>query len=256
MDISTFLGFASGIGTVVLLMVMGGSVSLFYDIHAVIVIGGGCFSATLIRFPLKTIAVGLASGAKVVFFYKRQGAQALIEQIAELADIVRKQGPLGLESVEIKDGFLSKGVRMIADGYDGEVIREALEKEAELHLQRMKEGVKVYKAVGDMAPAWGMIGTIIGMVQMFANMSDPSKLGPFMAVALLATLYGAVLANLIMLPIGDKLELRLHQDEILEQLIIDGVMQMRENKSPAFIKEMLISYLPHKQRHHFEDEAA
>ncbi len=256
MDIATFIGFASGVGTVFLLMIMGGSVSLFYDIHAVIVIGGGCFSATLIRFPLKTIGTGLASGAKVVFFHKRLGAHALIEQISELADIVRKQGPLGLENVEIKDPFLKKGVRMLTDGYDAEVIRDAMEKEAELHLQRMKEGVKVYKAIGDMAPAWGMIGTILGMVQMFANMSDPSKLGPFMAVALLATLYGAVLANLVTLPIGDKLELRLHQDEIIEQLIIDGVLQMRENKSPAFIKEMLISYLPHNKRHHFEEESA
>ncbi len=256
MDLATLIGFTSGIATILTLILMGGSLSLFYDIHAVIVIGGGCFSATLIRFPLHTVGVGLVTGFKVAFLHKRMAARQLIEVIAELADIVRKQGALGLEAVEIKDPLLRKGVRMLADGYDGEVIHEALEKEAELQFTRMAEGVKVFKAVGDMAPAWGMIGTILGMVQMFANMSDPSKLGPFMAVALLATLYGAVVANLIMAPVGDKLELRIHQDEVIDQLIIDGVMQMRENKSPAFIKEMLVSYLPEKHRKHFQEDAA
>jgi chemotaxis protein MotA len=109
-------------------------------------------------------------------------------------------------------------------------------------------GQKIYRAVGDCAPAFGMVGTLIGMVQMFANMTDPSKLGPFMAVALLATFYGAALANLICLPIADKLHLKLVDEETNRTLIIDGVLMIRESKSPALVREMLLAYLPEKHR--------
>ena len=107
----------------------------------------------------------------------------------------------------------------------------------------------MYRAIGDCAPAFGMIGTLIGMVQMFANMTDPSKLGPFMATALLATLYGALVANIFCLPIADKLHLKLVDEEINRTLIIDGILMMRESKSPTLVREMLLAYLPEKHRH-------
>lgn len=257
MDIATILGFIIAIGTCSVLALDGGNLSMFVSGHGAIVIGGGVFAATLIRFELKTVMSGLVVGAKFAFAHSRMAPRALIELISELADTVRKKGPIALEAVQIDDDFLAKGVRMIADGYDVNFIREVMERERDLHATRLEEGVKVYKAIGDCAPAFGMIGTIMGMVQMFANMTDPSKLGPFMATALLATLYGAVIANFISLPIAEKLELKLHHDEITETLIIDGVLQMRENKSPALIREMLVAYLPHKNRTEMdEDEAA
>jgi len=115
-------------------------------------------------------------------------------------------------------------------------------------LTHLDEGQKIYRAVGDCAPAFGMVGTLIGMVQMFANMTDPSKLGPFMAVALLATFYGAALANLICLPIADKLHLKLVDEETNRTLIIDGILMIRESKSPTLVREMLLAYLPEKHR--------
>ncbi len=249
MDWGTVLGFIASIGLLYELMSMDGDIGMYASPHATLVIIGGVIGATMIRFPLSTILHGLMTGLKISFVHNRMGTVELIDKITEFADIVRKKGPLGLETVEVDDEFLAKGVRMISDGYDASFIRDALERERDLQATRLEEGVKVYKAIGDSAPAFGMIGTIIGMVQMFANMSDPGKLGPLMAIALLATLYGAVLANFMCLPIAEKLEMKLHHDEINETLIIDGVLQMRENKSPQLIREMLISYLPHKHRH-------
>jgi chemotaxis protein MotA len=159
-----------------------------------------------------------------------------------------RQGPIGLEKVEIEDPFLAKGIRFVADGYDAEFIRDNLERDRDNFLTHLDEGQKIYRAVGDCAPAFGMIGTLIGMVQMFANMTDPSKLGPFMATALLATLYGAVLANIICLPIADKLHGKLVDEEINRTLIIDGVLMIRESKSPTLVREMLVAYLPEKHR--------
>ncbi len=139
---------------------------------------------------------------------------------------------MGLEKIEIDDPFLAKGVRFIADGYDNDFIRDNLERDRDNFLTHLDEGQKIYRAIGDCAPAFGMIGTLIGMVQMFANMTDPSKLGPYMAVALLATFYGAAVANLFCLPIADKLHLKLVDEEINRTLIIDGVLMIRESKSP------------------------
>ena len=172
----------------------------------------------------------------------------LVDEIANLAEIARKQGPVGLEKVELEDPFLAKGIRFVADGYDTSFIRDNLERDRDNFLTHLDEGQKIYRAIGDCAPAFGMVGTLLGMVQMFANMTDPSKLGPFMATALLATLYGAVVANLWCLPIADKLHLKLVDEEINRTLIIDGVLMIRESKSPTLVREMLLAYLPEGHR--------
>ena len=178
----------------------------------------------------------------------------LVDEIAGIAEVARKQGPVGLEKVETDDPFLAKGIRFVADGYDAAFIRDNLERDRDNFLTHLDEGQKIYRAIGDCAPAFGMIGTLIGMVQMFANMTDPSKLGPFMAVALLATFYGAAVANLFCLPIADKLHLKLVDEEINRTLIIDGILMIRDAKSPTLVREMLLAYLPEKHRHHDEPE--
>jgi chemotaxis protein MotA len=230
------------------LMLMGGDFGMFVSDHALIIIFGGSFSATLIRFPLSSILHGLPLGARFAFTLRRMTQRDLVDELAGLAEIARKQGPIGLEKVEVDDPFLAKGVRFVADGYDSDFIRDNLERDRDNFLTHLDEGQKIYRAVGDCSPAFGMIGTLVGMVQMFANMTDPSKLGPFMATALLATLYGAVVANLICLPIADKLHLKLVDEEINRTLIIDGILMIREAKSPTLVREMLLAYLPEKHR--------
>jgi chemotaxis protein MotA len=254
MDLTTGIGLLAGIGVIVTLILMGGDMGMFFDIHAVIIIFGGSISATLIRFPLSSIIHGVPLGGKYAFTLRRMTQLEVIEEIAGLADIARKQGPLGLEKVELDDPFLAKGVRYVADGYDAHFIRETLTRDRETFLHHLDEGQKIYRAMGDCAPAFGMIGTLLGMVQMFANMTDPSKLGPFMAVALLATLYGATVANLLCLPIADKLQVKLADEEVNRTLIIDGILMLREAKSPQIVREMLLAYMPeHSQKHAAHD---
>jgi chemotaxis protein MotA len=257
MDITTGLGLFAGGVVLVTLIMMGGDLRMFADSHAAIVIFGGAAAATLIRFPLVSIMHGLPLGMKFAFTMRRWTARELVEEIAKLAEIARKQGPIGLEKAEVEDQFLAKGMRFVADGYDATFIRDNLERDRDIFLTHLDEGQKLYRAIGDCAPAFGMVGTLIGMVQMFANMTDPSKLGPYMAVALLATFYGAAVANLFCLPIADKLQLKLHDEETNRTLIIDGVLMIRDAKSPTLVREMLLAYLPEKHRHSdSEDEAA
>lgn len=253
MDLATILGFVAGISTVVTLILMGGSLKMFYDIHAVIVIGGGCIAGTLIRFPLSALIHGFPIGIKYAFSLRPFNARDLVEEITRIAEIVRKSGPIALEKVETSDPFLATGLRYIADGYDKEFIKETMEKDMDNFLERLHEGDKIYRSIGDAAPAWGMIGTLVGMVQMFANMEDPSKLGPFMAISLLATLYGALVGNLICLPIADNLQVKHAEETISRQLIVDGVLQIRDSKSPALVKEMLLAYLPDHTREEFAE---
>jgi chemotaxis protein MotA len=256
MDIATGLGLVAGAAVVCTLIMLGGDFRMFYDMHALIVIFGGSFSATLIRFPLGAIFHGLPLGAKFAFTLRGQSQRDLIEQIAGIAETARKQGPTALERIEIDDPFLAKGVRYVADGYDASFIRDNLERDRDNFLTHLDEGQKIYRAIGDCTPAFGMIGTLLGMVQMFANMTDPSKLGPFMAVALLATLYGALVANLFCLPIADKLHVKLTDEDTNRTLIIDGILMIRDSKSPALVREMLLAYLPEKHRHELVEEAA
>ncbi len=253
MDIATSLGLIAGIIVLCTLILMGGDFRMFYDIHAVIIIFGGSFAATLIRFPVSAMLHGIPLGAKYAFTLRRTTARDLVDELASIAEIARKQGPVGLEKVETDDTFLAKGIRYVADGYDANFIRDNLERDRDNFLMHLDEGSKIYRAVGDCAPAFGMIGTLLGMVQMFSNMSDPSKLGPFMAVALLATLYGALVANLICLPIADKLHVKLLDEEDNRTLIIDGILMIRDSKSPALVREMLLAYLPEKHRHEAEE---
>jgi chemotaxis protein MotA len=252
MDIATAAGLVAGVVVIVVLILMGGDFRMFYDIHAVIIIFGGSFAATLIRFPLAAMLHGLPLGIKFAFTLRSISTRELVDELASIAEVARKSGPVGLEKVTPEDPFLSKGVRFVADGYDADFIRDNLERDRDNFLTHLDEGQKIYRAIGDCAPAFGMIGTLIGMVQMFANMTDPSKLGPFMAVALLATLYGALVANLFCLPIADKLHVKLVEEEVNRTLIIDGILMIRESKSPTLVREMLLAYLPEKHRH---DEA-
>src|SRR6478609_830123 len=255
MDISTGLGLLAGAIVVLTMIFMGGDLRMFISDHAVIIIFGGSFAATLIRFPLSSMFHGIPLGMKFAFTMRRMSQRELVDELAGIADIARKQGPVGLEKVEAEDPFLAKGIRYVADGYETDFIRDNLERDRDNFLTHLDEGQKIYRAVGDCAPAFGMIGTLIGMVQMFANMTDPSKLGPYMAGALLATFYGAAVANLFCLPLADKLHLKLVDEEINRTLIIDGILMIREAKSPSLVREMLLAYLPEKHRHAENEDA-
>ncbi|MCG8562741.1 MAG: MotA/TolQ/ExbB proton channel family protein [Hyphomicrobiales bacterium] len=248
MDIATIAGIIAGTIIVAVAIFMGGNVATFLNLPSVLIVVGGGLAATVIRFPLANVFQALKLGGKVAFTHKKTDTKELIDKIADLAEIVRREGPLGLEGIEIDDEFLKKGTQFVADGYDVDFIRGAMEKERDLNLERLDEGQRIYKAIGDAAPAFGMIGTLVGLVQMLSTMDDPSTIGPAMAVALLTTLYGAVIANLIALPLADKLGNKMTIEEVNQTLAIDGILQLQAGKNPAVIREMLVAYLPEKAR--------
>lgn len=257
MDLATALGLLAGAGVVVgLIMLDGGHFGAYVSEHAAVVVFGGATAATMIRFPFSTIAHGIPMGLRFAFMTRSVKPYELIEELTRIADVVRKSGPIALENIEIADPFLAQGARYIADGYDREFIRDTMERDRDNFLMHLDEGSRVYRAYGDCAPAWGMVGTILGMVAMFANMSDPSKLGPAMATALLATLYGAVIANLIALPLADKLHVKLEEEDVSRSLIIDGILLIRDQKSATLVREMLVAYLPHNHRDALLEAAA
>ncbi len=256
MDIATIVGMIGGAAFIATAILLGGSFSQFMDGPSVMIVVGGGLSATLIRFPLSGILQAFVTGGKVAFSHKKVEPREIIEKVAEMGDIVRKSGPLGLESIEVDEPNLKKGAQFIADGYELAFIRESMELARDQYLARLSEGQRVFKSFGDAAPAFGMIGTLVGLVQMLANMDDPSKIGPAMAIALLTTLYGAILANLVCLPVSDKLTAKLGFEEINQTLVIDGILAVREGKSPALIREMLVAYLPEAQQETMIEEVA
>jgi chemotaxis protein MotA len=256
MDLATIIGIVAGAGVILIAIFLGGSINQFIDAPSVLIVIGGGTAATLIRFPIAGVAGAFVTGGKVSFTHKKVEPRDLINKIAEMGEVVRRNGPLGLENLEISEPYLKKGGQLIADGYDGKFIRESMELERDQYLSRLSEGQRVFKSLGDAAPAFGMIGTLVGLVQMLANMEDPSAIGPAMAVALLTTLYGAVLANLVCLPIADKLTAKFSVEDVNQTLIIDGIMSIRDGKSPNIIREMLVAYLPEQQRGEMIGEAA
>ena len=256
MDLATIIGIVAAFAVVGWAISLGPGFGIFVDVPSILIVFGGGLAATLIRFSMSGVVSAFMMGSKVAFGAPPPNYRALIDEICEIAEIVRKQGPLGLEKVEPSTPYLAKAVQMVADGYNPDFMREALEKERDLYLDRLEEGARIYKAAGDSGPAFGMIGTLVGLVQMLAGMSDPAAIGPAMAVALLTTLYGALLSNVICLPIFEKLNAKAKVEDINHTLILDGMMQVRANASPNLIREILKSYLPSAHRDQDEKEAA
>ncbi|WP_428633935.1 MotA/TolQ/ExbB proton channel family protein [Sedimenticola sp.] len=254
MDIATLIGLLAGMGLVSSAIVLGGSAMLFVSIPSLMIVVGGAVSATLIKFPLGHV-VNSIRVAFHAFRFKTSTPVELIMVANEIADLSRKKGVLALDAYETPDPFLTRGVQMLADGYKPDFISKALKEDMEQSLERHTVGQKIFRAFGESAPAFGMIGTLIGLVQMLNTLDDPSNIGPAMAVALLTTLYGALIANLIALPIADKLELRSNQEVANQQLIIDIVTCIQQGLSPRLMDEMLEAYLPHSKRGVLREEA-
>ena len=182
------------------------------------------------------------------FFQKIDDPVDLITQIVELANIARKDGMIALEGQEISNPFLAKAVAMLVDGTDGEIIKSSLNRDNTMMKLRHSMGANIFSAWGEIAPAMGMIGTLAGLVIMLGNMSDPKAIGPAMAVALLTTMYGAILANVICLPIAQKLENASSLEAANNELIIEGVLFMQEGGNPRVLADMLASFVSPKSR--------
>ncbi len=243
MDLATLIGLFGGFGILIGAIVTGGDFMLFVNLPSALVVIGGTLAATLIRFPLKT-CFGAFKVAFKAFRFKTDAPLAIIKQAVELAGVVRREGLLALENQKVENEFFAKGLRLCVDGLEPEFVRKVLSEDMDNTVVRHEGGQQIFKGIGDAAPAMGMVGTLIGLVQMLANMNDPKAIGPAMAVALLTTLYGAVIANLIALPIADKLAVRTGEEGLNKALIIESISAIQEGRNPRVMEELLMSYLP------------
>ncbi|MCW9023164.1 MAG: MotA/TolQ/ExbB proton channel family protein [Gammaproteobacteria bacterium] len=249
MDLATLIGLIIGAAVIAMAMLSGSDITIFINVPGLLIVFGGTFAATLIKFPIGDCfrAIGLAT--KKAFLQEADHPAELIQLANTLTETVRKKNIIALEDVEIENTFFKKGIQLCTDGHKPDFIRNVLVKEMNLSIERHEMGEKVFRAMGESAPAFGMIGTLVGLVQMLSSLEDPSAIGPAMAVALLTTLYGALFANLVALPIADKLRSRTDQERINKSLIIESVIGILQGVNPRILDELLESYLPVNKRH-------
>ncbi|MTI77882.1 MAG: flagellar motor protein PomA [Marinobacter sp.] len=247
MDLATLIGLAGATLLIASAVILGVSPAVFINPASLLIVVGGTMFVVLAKFSVSQF-LGAFKAAARAFKFKLPETQASIEELVDIANVARKEGVLGLEGREISSPFLSQGIQMLVDGQDSKTIKELLNKERLMTLDHNRSGAKVFTAMADVAPAMGMIGTLIGLVQMLSNMEDPKSIGPAMAVALLTTLYGAMIATMIATPIADKLSLRMTEEARMQSLYIDALVAIQEGTNPRIIEQMLSSYLPPKER--------
>lgn len=247
MDLATLIGIIGAFAFIIGAMITSGGLGLFIDVPSILIVVAGSLFVVMMKFNLKQFLGSIKIGMKA-FMFKLDKPEDLIEQSVTMADAARKGGFLALEEAVITNSFMQKAIDMLVDGHDGDVVRNALEKDIALTEDRHKTGISIFKAMGDVAPAMGMIGTLVGLVAMLSNMDDPKSIGPSMAVALLTTLYGAVIANMIAIPMADKLSLRMNEELLNRNLIMDAVLAIQDGQNPRVIEGFLKNYLTEKSR--------
>lgn len=249
MDTATILGILVGIGLLLygVMDAKGGSEFISAGSFAVTI--GGALCATMISLPMNKIKAAV-SVAKKVFLTKTHPPQELIKTLVGFAEIARRDGILALEeaSKDLDDEFLVKGLQLAVDGADPELISDIMNTELENIVTRHDNGRKIFEAMGKYAPAFGMVGTLIGLVALLKNLSNPEAIGPAMAIALITTLYGAICANLIFLPVADKLALRSKEEMFLKEIIIQGVMSIQSGDNPRIVEQKLEIFLEPRVR--------
>jgi len=243
MDIGTLIGLVLGFGLIVGAIVLGGSIGGFVDVPSVLVVVGGTVATAFIMYAMPVV-LGSVKVAMKALFTKGHKVPQMIELMVQLAEKARKESLVALEKVKIDDPFLKKGIQLVADGTSQDLVRSVLETEVTGMRRRHLQGQGMFKAMGTMAPAFGMIGTLIGLVKMLQNLSDPGSIGPAMAVALLTTFYGAVLANVLFLPVAKKLEERSEEEAYFMEIATEGIMSIMNGDHPTIVREKLLAYLP------------
>ncbi len=247
MDIATLVGVLAAFGIIGSAIALGGPFIIFINVPGILVVVGGTFGATLMRVTLGDFLGSFKVGLKA-FFYKMDNPSSLIEEAVEMATIARKEGLLALEGREISNPFLEKGIGLCIDGHSPEIVHNLLSKDINLTIERHTKGADMFKAMGVYAPAMGMIGTLIGLVQMLSNMSDPAAIGPAMAVALLTTLYGAVIANAFATPLGEKLQRISSSEKLNKSLILESIAAIQDGTNPRVMQQLLNAFLPESKR--------
>lgn len=254
MDLATLIGLILGILIVAGAILIDSSLLDFVNLPGLTIVLVGTLAVTLIKYRLTSVVESFKLALVTVFLERTENPIMLIQKVRELSGVVRKEGILGLENIEIEDPFLAKGIALSIDGHPTEFIEELLIQELEQSIERYSISEKVFRGVAETAPGLGMLGTLVGLVQMLNNMEDPNSVGPAMAVALLTTFYGAFIAQMIAIPLADKLHLKALDEHRNMSLVITSVQNILKGQNPRVITEVLSTYLPPGQRAIFKAE--
>jgi chemotaxis protein MotA len=250
-DVASIIGIAVGAGCILVSIVItpGARVGMFVDYPSMFIVGGGTVAAMLMSFPFRDLAT-LGRVLKAAFFQKLPPESKLIADFRRYADIARRDGILALEKVtgEIRDPFLLSGMQAAIDGMDPDMIQTLMRPELDYMAARHERGVKILKQIGAYGPAFGMVGTLIGLVIMLANLKDPEAIGPSMAVAIITTFYGAMVAYMFALPLSDKLSFRNSEEMFIRELMVRGLASIQSGDSPRVVEQKLKVLLPPRLR--------
>lgn len=251
MDVASILGIVIGWGCILvsILSTPGARLGMFVDFPSMFIVGGGTLAALLISFPLRDI-LQVPAVLKAAFYQRLPAASKLIADFRRYADIARRDGILALEKVtpEIRDPFLLQGMQAAIDGMDPDMIQNLMRSEMDYMVGRHERGVKILRQMGSFGPSFGMVGTLLGLVIMLANLKDPEAIGPAMAIAITATFYGATLAYLFALPLAEKLSSRNSDEMIMRELMVRGLAAIQSGDSPRVVEQKLKVLLPPRMR--------
>ncbi|CCQ91994.1 MotA1 [Nitrospina gracilis 3/211] len=244
MDIATLLGIFIGIGLILVSILQNSGLDLFVSAPSVMIVLGGTFAATLVAYPVNELFRMLGHFIRV-FITRKSDLYELMDTMVSICSIARKGGVLAIESKlnMIENDFLKKGLRLTVDGKDEHTVVTLMKREIKQIQQSHKDGWEILNDMGKFAPAFGMVGTLIGLIQMLASLEDVSTVGPRMAVALITTFYGALLANLVFLPMAVKLKRRSAAETLEMNLVLEGITYIRKGVNPRFMKETLENYI-------------
>jgi len=245
--LATLLGMIGALLIVLLAVLLGSSTVVFINVPSLLIVLGGTLLVVMMKFSLADFLRALKVASRA-FKYPLESPQELIETIVEMSQTARRDSMLALESMTFTNTFLHEAVQMVVDGIDKETVHARMAKQLAQTSARHAQGARIFYAAADVAPAMGMIGTLIGLVQMLSAMEDPKAIGPAMAVALLTTLYGAVLANIVAKPIGDKLSLRRQQESKNNALLLDGIGAIQDGLNHRVIETLLEVYVNPTER--------
>ncbi len=251
------MGVCGALGLVFLAIYFGGDLLSFFDLNSFLIVVGGTIGATLINFPINDVQRALAV-IRTAFFPDEQSLRERMKKLVEMSRRARADGLLVLQidASREPDAFFRKCIQLVVDNHPAAEIRKILETEMSFLEERHRRGAMIFHSMGNVAPAMGLIGTLIGLVQMLRQLDDPSAIGPAMAVALLTTFYGAVLAYIVFFPLAGKLRTRSQEEMLLKELTMEGMLAISENINPRLVEERLVCYLPPEKRFSLFEPAA
>lgn len=245
---SSIIGIVAGFALIGFAIASGGAMGSFFDFKSILIVFGGTISATIVAYPLEQIK-NLPRILKALTGSKPVDHQGIIGVLVGFAEKARREGLLALEDDvgQLSDTFLQKGVQLIVDGTDAELVRSILETELTFIEDRHKANAGVFETAGNFAPAFGMLGTLVGLIQMLQDLDDPSAIGSGMAVALVTTFYGSLLSNMILLPLATKLRSKSKEEILLKEVMIEGILSIQAGENPRIVEEKLKAFLAPKR---------